>query len=119
MGDAVGRVLKWLYTAPLPAVIALLIVLACWVVYTQDSLHAQQQTQAAETKAMKAEDARLLTTVEKINEKLDKLLEAVLEYKAQQKALQERLDRAQARRDARDDARDARSDGQTKEGQKP
>jgi hypothetical protein len=114
MGEGLKAFFTWVYKAPLPAVIGLLLALSGWVVYTQDALHAEQVEQAAEIKTMKDKDVDLKAAVDKIDEKLDKLLEAVLESRATQKATQERLDRAQARRDAQ-----AQKDAQAKEGQKP
>jgi hypothetical protein len=79
--NPISTLWQWVARAPLPVVVALLVILSGWV-YAVDNKAAEALTQAAVAVESKREQARRL---EKMDEKLDKLLEAVVQIQAEQK----------------------------------
>ncbi len=86
MSGPAGDAWKWLKTAPLPVVLA--IVLIGGGVCLRFSLAADSKASEAKAIAEHAEQRveDVKETVDKMDGKLDRLLEAVLEIKAEQKA---------------------------------
>ncbi len=80
------EVWKWMKTAPLPVVLA--IVLVSGAVCLRFSLAADSKASEAKATAEHAEQRveDVKETVDKMDDKLDRLLEAVLDIKAEQKA---------------------------------
>ena len=76
----------WIYRAPMPAVLGLVMFLTAWVVYTQDSLRSEQLQIRASQTILIASDTEIRSILRTQSDKLDVVVAAVLESKAQLKA---------------------------------
>ena len=77
----------WARKAPPAAILAIVLILAAWVVYTQDDIHRQQMSAASERDVIRARAGDLEKKVDKANDKLDKLLEQLAQIRAAQLAM--------------------------------